>query len=34
LLLGGCALLGAIVVMLIPIDVRREQASGEALVAH
>ena len=34
LLLAGCALLGAIVVSLLPIDVRREQASGEAVMAH
>jgi MFS transporter, ACS family, tartrate transporter len=34
LLLAGCALLGAIVVSLLPIDVRREQASGEAAMAH
>ena len=33
LLLTGCALLGAIVVSLLPIDVRREQASGEAVMA-
>src|SRR6201994_4335 len=34
LLLAGCALLGAIVVSLLPIDVRREQVSGDAVVAH
>src|SRR6201999_2351126 len=34
LLLAGCALLGAIVVSLLPIDVRREQMSGEPVMAH
>ncbi len=34
LLLAGCALLGAIVVSLLPIDVRREQALGEPAMAH
>ena len=34
LLLAGCALLGAIVVVLLRIDVRREQLSGELAVAH
>ena len=34
LLLAGCALIGAIVVALLPIDVRREQAEGEPVMAH
>src|SRR6201994_1932398 len=34
LLLAGCALLGAIVVALLPIDVRREQMSGDPILAH
>ena len=34
LLLAGCSLLGAIVVMLLRIDVRREQLSGEVAMAH
>jgi ACS family tartrate transporter-like MFS transporter len=34
LLLGGCALLGAAVVMSLRIDVRREQAAGEVALAH
>ncbi len=34
LLLAGCALIGAIVVALLPIDVRREQASSEPVLAH
>jgi D-galactonate transporter len=34
LLLGGCALVGAIVVMLVRIDARREQLSSELAAAH
>ena len=34
LLLGGCALVGAIVVVLLRIDARREQVSGETAMAH
>jgi D-galactonate transporter len=34
LLLAGCSLLGAIVVMLLRIDVRREQMSAEVAMAH
>jgi len=34
LLLAGCALLGAAVVMGLRIDVRREQSSGEVALAH
>jgi ACS family tartrate transporter-like MFS transporter len=34
LLLAGCALVGAIVVVLLRIDARREQASGEIAMAH
>src|ERR1700760_4053549 len=34
LLLAGCSLFGAIVSVLLPIDVRREQVSGDAVVAH
>jgi ACS family tartrate transporter-like MFS transporter len=34
LLLAGCALLGAIVVLMLRIDVRREQVSGEISMAH
>jgi hypothetical protein len=34
LLLGGCAMLGAIVVASLRIDVRREQSSAEVALAH
>jgi MFS transporter, ACS family, tartrate transporter len=34
LFLAGCALVGAIVVELLRIDARREQASGEIAMAH
>jgi ACS family tartrate transporter-like MFS transporter len=34
LLLAGCALVGAAVVMSLRIDVRREQATGEVALAH
>jgi ACS family tartrate transporter-like MFS transporter len=34
LLLAGCAVVGAVVVMSLRIDVRREQASGEVALAH
>jgi len=34
LLLAGCALVGAAVVMSLRIDVRREQAAGEVALAH
>jgi ACS family tartrate transporter-like MFS transporter len=34
LLLAGCAVIGAAVVMSLRIDVRREQASGEVALAH
>jgi MFS transporter, ACS family, tartrate transporter len=34
LLLAGCAVVGAAVVMSLRIDVRREQASGEVALAH
>ncbi len=34
LLLAGCAVVGAAAVMSLRIDVRREQASGEAVLAH
>jgi ACS family tartrate transporter-like MFS transporter len=34
LLLAGCALVGAIVVLLLRIDARREQVSGEIAAAH
>jgi D-galactonate transporter len=34
LLLAGCAVLGAVVVMSLRIDVRREQSSGEVALAH
>lgn len=34
LLLGSCALVGAIVVMLVRIDARRERLSSELAVAH
>jgi ABC-type cobalamin transport system permease subunit len=34
LLLAGCALVGAIVVVLLRIDARREQVSGEIAIAH
>jgi nitrate/nitrite transporter NarK len=34
LLLAGCALGGAAAVMSLRIDVRREQAAGEAVLAH
>jgi ACS family tartrate transporter-like MFS transporter len=33
-LLAGCALIGAIVVVMLRIDVKREQLSGELAVAH
>jgi sugar phosphate permease len=34
LLLAGCAVIGAVVVMSLRIDVKREQASGEVALAH
>jgi nitrate/nitrite transporter NarK len=34
LLLSGCALVGAIVVLMLPVDARREQMSGEMAAAH
>jgi D-galactonate transporter len=34
LLLGGCALVGALVSISLRIDVRREQAAGEPVLAH
>jgi sugar phosphate permease len=34
LLLAGCALVGAVVVVLLRIDARREQLSGEIAIAH
>ena len=34
LLLAGCALVGAMVVVLLRIDARREQVSGEIATAH
>jgi hypothetical protein len=34
LLLAGVALAGAVVVMLLRIDARREQLSGEVAMAH
>jgi len=34
LFLSGCALLGAVVVVMLRIDVRREQLSGEIATAH
>jgi ACS family tartrate transporter-like MFS transporter len=34
LLLAGCAVVGAIVVMSLRIDVRREQSSGDVVLAH
>ena len=34
LLLAGCALVGAAAVISLRIDVRREQAAGEAVPAH
>src|SRR6202020_280595 len=34
LLLAGCALVGAIVVVMLRIDARREQLSGEVAMAH
>jgi len=34
LFLSGCALLGAVVAVMLPIDVRREQLSGEIATAH
>jgi hypothetical protein len=34
LLLSGCALVGALVVVMLRIDVRREQVSGEIAMAH
>jgi len=34
LLLAGCSVLGAIVVMMLRIDARREQAAGNVALAH
>jgi len=34
LLLAGCALVGAIVVVILRIDAKREQLSGEIAMAH
>jgi len=34
LLLAGCAVVGAVAVMVLRIDVRREQATGEVALAH
>jgi D-galactonate transporter len=34
LLLAGCSVLGAIVVMILRIDARREQAAGNVVLAH
>jgi nitrate/nitrite transporter NarK len=34
LLLAGCALVGAVVVVLLRIDARREQVSGQIALAH
>jgi MFS transporter, ACS family, tartrate transporter len=34
LLLAGCAVVGAVVVMSLRIDVRREQSSGDVVLAH
>lgn len=34
LVLAGCAVLGAIVVMMLRIDARREQLSSEVAAAH
>jgi cyanate permease len=34
LLLAGCALVGAIVVVMLRIDARREQLSSEIAMAH
>jgi cyanate permease len=34
LLLAGCAVIGAVVVVSLRIDVRREQSSGEIALAH
>jgi sugar phosphate permease len=34
LLLAGCALVGAVVVVMLRIDARREQLSGEVAMAH
>jgi MFS transporter, ACS family, tartrate transporter len=34
LLLAGCALVGAVVVVMLRIDARREQLSGEVVMAH
>jgi hypothetical protein len=34
LLLAGCALLGAFVVVMLRIDARREQLSSEVVMAH
>src|SRR3984885_5017006 len=34
LLLAGCALVGAIIVVMLRIDVKREQLSGEVAMAH
>jgi len=33
-LLAGCAVVGAVVVMSLRIDVRREQSSGDVVLAH
>jgi MFS transporter, ACS family, tartrate transporter len=33
-LLAGCALVGAVVVVMLRIDARREQLSGEVVMAH
>jgi hypothetical protein len=33
-LLAGCALVGAIVVVILRIDARREQLSGDIAMAH
>jgi MFS transporter, ACS family, tartrate transporter len=33
-LLAGCALVGAIVVVMLRIDARREQLSGKIAMAH
>jgi MFS transporter, ACS family, tartrate transporter len=34
LLLAGCAVLGAVVVLTLRIDAKREQSSGEVALAH
>jgi nitrate/nitrite transporter NarK len=34
LLLAGCAVIGAVVVVSLPIDAKREQSSGEVVLAH